>query len=404
MSRLRSTLALLVALATATSLASVAWAADSTTIQAESMTLSPAPAGSVIDDETASDGKALQMKSNSTATLSHTTTSVKEIVVVARGKWCFGPPSVTILVDDEAVLTTSVKPSTWTPFTIPVSLPAGNHTIAVRFDTDFNLLGCDRSVFLDKVTIVAGEGPPPPAASCANAPQRAGQPFADEFEGPAGTRPDPQAWSYELAGGKLQVNTNRTENAALDGNGNLAIHALKERIYVWPYGWFDYTSARLHTLDKFAICYGTLRARIKLPNGPGVKPAFFLLGTDIASAGWPAAGEIDIIDVADRLAGSGIHGTGFSLANRAPFDVTGDWHEFWMRWEPDKIVTGVDGHEIATYTPASLPQGAAWPFNDHPMFPLVGITIGGQGPPPDETTPFPATMLVDWIRYTPPSN
>ncbi|MGV0795023.1 family 16 glycosylhydrolase [Mycolicibacterium sp. XJ1819] len=402
--RLRSIFALLVALATATSLASVAWAADTTTVQADTMTLAPATAGEVIDDAAASGGKALQMRSNSVASIAVTTTVVKEIVVVARGKWCFGPPSMTVLVNDSPVRTESVKPTTWTPYSIPVSLSAGNHTIAVKFDTDFNLLGCDRSVFLDKVSIVAGEGPPPPPVTCQSSPQAATQPFADEFEGPAGERPNPQVWSYQTAGGNLQINTDKTENASLDGNGNLAINAIKERVYVWPYGWYDYTSARLHSLDKFAICYGTLRARMKIPNGQGVKPALFLLGTDIMSKGWPAAGEVDIIDSADRLSGSGMHGTGFSLANKAPFDVTGNWHEFWMRWEPDKIVTGVDNHEIATYTPASLPQGAVWPFNDHPMFPTFGVTIGGQGPPPNESTVFPATMLIDWIRYTPPSS
>ncbi|MGV0795024.1 glycoside hydrolase family 16 protein [Mycolicibacterium sp. XJ1819] len=226
-------------------------------------------------------------------------------------------------------------------------------------------------------------------------------PRADEFNGPAGAPPDPAMWSYQLTGGKLQVYTDSPRNASLDGNGNLAINVLRETIVVPPYPPFEYTSARVHTLGKFELCYGDLRARIRVPGATGLLPSFWLLGTDLPAVGWPRSGEIDIIDVAGYLAGSGLHAPGIDKADKAPFDVLNDWHEFWMRWEPDKIVTGVDGTEIATYTPDSVGPFGRWMFNNHPMFVILNVGVGGQAGPPDQTTQFPATMLVDWIRYTP---
>ncbi|MDT5019022.1 MAG: hypothetical protein QOD39_5182 [Mycobacterium sp.] len=227
--------------------------------------------------------------------------------------------------------------------------------------------------------------------------------MADEFNGPAGAPPNPQLWGYRLGGGLLEVNTDSPRNGSLDGNGNLAISALKETVVVPPFPPFDYTSASVQTLGKFELCYGNLSARIKIPSGKGLRPVFWLLGSDLPAVGWPSAGEIDIFDVADKLAGSAIHAPFFDAANKAPIDITDSWHEFSMHWEPDKIVTYVDDQQIATYTPASTLPFVPWIFNDHPMFVVLCVGVGGEanGGPPDNSTPFPATMLVDWMRYTP---
>jgi len=402
---LRSTFAALVAVVTVmTTFAPAASAAD-TTAEAESLTISPASAGRVLADAKASGGKSVQLRNNGSVSVSGTFPASTSITVVARAQYCWGYPSMTIKVDGQPVYTASVKFKAWTPYTANTTIPAGEHTVEVAFTNDFNLfLLCDRALFVDKVAVVGGTSAPPVSAACAEPPPSSAQPFFDDFDGPAGTKPNPAMWDYQLGQGYLEVNTNYERNASLDGTGNLTINALKERIYVPYYGWYDYTSARLHTLGKWEMCYGTLRARIKIPNGKGIRPSFYLMGTDVMQVGWPAAGELDIIDAADTLAGSGIHGTGFRTATKAPIEVTGDWHELWLRWERDRIVTGVDDYEIATYTPASLPSGAKWPFNDRPMFIIINVSVGGasQGGPPNSSTQFPSTMLVDWIRYTPP--
>jgi beta-glucanase (GH16 family) len=407
-SRLRSTFAAFVAIVMATvvaiPLAPVAAAAD-TSAEAETMTLSPPTAGKVVNDATASGGKAMQIKTNGEVSVNATLPASTKVSVVAKGLFCWVYPSMTIKVDGQAVKTVTVNKSTWTTYTADTAIPAGSHTISVAFTNDYNLLPlCDSALMVDKLSVVAGTVDPPAGATCADPPPSSTSPLVENFDGPANTPPNPALWSYMPGGGALQVNTDSVKNGSLDGNGNLTINALKEQVTVPGYGTYNYTSALLHTLDKFEMCYGTLRARVKVPNGKGMRPSFYLLGANALDVGWPAAGELDILDAADRLAGSGMHGTGFSLATQAPVEVTGDWHEFWMRWERDKVVTGVDNQEIATYTPASLPNGAQWPFNDHPMFVIFSLAVGGagQGGPPDSNTVFPATMYVDWLKYDPP--
>ncbi len=226
--------------------------------------------------------------------------------------------------------------------------------------------------------------------------------MTEDFNGPAGSPPDPSIWSNRLGGGYLEVQTDSPRNGSLDGNGNLAITALKETIVVPPYPPFEYTSAAFQTLGKWAICYGDLRARIRIPSGKGLRPTFWLMGTDLPAVGWPIAGEIDIIDVANKLAGSALHSPLFDKADKAPIDITDDWHEFWMHWEPNKIVMGVDGYTTSTAGPNSTLPFVPWIFNDHPMFVTIHMSVGGpeHGGPPDANT-LPATMLVDWMRYTP---
>lgn len=208
-------------------------------------------------------------------------------------------------------------------------------------------------------------------------------------------------WDYHLTGNPHQVDTDSPRNGSLDGNGNLAVTALKEEVVVPPHPAFQYTGAWMHTGGKFQICYGDLRARIKLPGGQGLRPTYFLMGADVAQVGWPAAGEIDIVDCASYLAGSAIHGPLIRKATKMPFNVFDEWHEFWLHWEPDKIVTGVDDTTVATYTPKSLLPFVPWIFNDRPMMIMLNVGVGKQAGMPDETTKFPATMLIDWIRYTP---
>jgi len=233
-------------------------------------------------------------------------------------------------------------------------------------------------------------------------------PLFEDFEGAAGTPPDPDTWSYLLgaggSNGQLQAFTNFPRNASLDGEGNLVITARQETITDPFGGTWNYTSAWLETDDKFEFTYGTVTARIDLPEGQGLHPTFWLLGSDYDEVGWPQAGEIDILDQFNDAAhaGSGLHGPGYyEVVTQAPIDVTDGFHEFWVRWEPDKITTGVDDITYAVYTPDSLPPGTPWTFNDRSMYVILDLAIGGQGGAPDATTQFPAEMVIDWIRYEP---
>jgi len=234
-------------------------------------------------------------------------------------------------------------------------------------------------------------------------PCQPGAPVSDDFDGPAGAPPNPQLWSYEVKANPQGAYTDSPRNASLDGKGNLAINALRETIVVPPFGEIPYTSARIHTLGKFEMCYGNLSARIKIPGGQGIHPTFWLLGTNLVQVGWPTAGEIDIIDAANgTIAGAGLHAPFVDFADKAPKDVFDGFHVYSLRWEPNKITMAMDGIDYATYTPDKLLPFTKWGFNDHPMFVVLNIAVGGAlVGPPNDTTPFPATMLVDWMRYTP---
>jgi beta-glucanase (GH16 family) len=230
------------------------------------------------------------------------------------------------------------------------------------------------------------------------------QTVVDNFSGPAGTLANPQLWNYQLGGGgtdgQLEAYTNSPRNASLDGDGNLAITAIREPINIPGFGTFDYSSAALNTHGHLDFCYGTVAARIKLPAaGRGLRPAFWLLGSDFATVGWPQCGEIDILDSALPMGGSSIHGAGgYDLPVLTPFDM--GWHEYALDWQRDKITTSIDGHVFASWTPGSLPPGATWTFNDHPMYVILNFAVGLGSLVPDASTPFPATMLVDSVRYT----
>jgi beta-glucanase (GH16 family) len=233
--------------------------------------------------------------------------------------------------------------------------------------------------------------------------------FADEFEGPAGTPPDPKRWTYDIGGdgwgnGQLEYNTNRVENVALDGKGCLAITARREK-----HAGNDYTSARIKTEGLFATRFGRVEASIKLPPGQGIWPAFWMLGTNAAEAGWPGCGEIDIMEYRGQFprdALATIHGPGYSGAGGIGKTLTlgeggfdKDFHVFTADWEPGKIVFSIDGIPYQTITREAVTPLGPWVFDDHPFFLILNVAVGGGFVgSPDATTPFPATMLVDYVR------
>ena len=241
--------------------------------------------------------------------------------------------------------------------------------------------------------------------------------FKDEFNGASGAGIDTSKWTAETGGGgwgnqEQQYYTNSTANAYLDGYGALVIKAVKLtpplNLSCW-YGPCQYTSARLITKGKFEQKYGRFEARIKIPRGQGIWPAFWMLGNNIDKVGWPQCGEIDIMENIGReptIVHGTIHGPGysgangisssFSLANNAAF--ADDFHVYATEWGANEIRFYVDGNLYKTITPANLPQGTTWVF-DHPFFMILNVAVGGAWPGnPDATTVFPQMMVVDYVR------
>jgi len=226
--------------------------------------------------------------------------------------------------------------------------------------------------------------------------------------------PDATIWGYDLGTGnsltgggwgnnELQYYTNRAENVKVE-NGYLLITAKKE-----SYNGSSYTSARLTTKGLFEQAYGRFEARIKLPYGQGIWPAFWLVGANIDEVGWPQCGEIDIMEYRGqeptKVLGT-VHGPGYSgenaisksyslLNNR--FDT--GFHIFGIEWGPNYINYYVDNVLYNQITPADVTGD--WVF-DHPFYIIINLAVGGNflGNPNSETV-FPQTMLVDYVRvYT----
>jgi beta-glucanase (GH16 family) len=154
---------------------------------------------------------------------------------------------------------------------------------------------------------------------------------------------------------------------------------------------------------------GRFEARIKLPVGQGIWPAFWLLGANFETVGWPDCGEIDIMEYRGQepniLHGS-LHGPGYSGGDAITQSYTlpgeegfnSDFHVFAVEWEPDTLRWFVDSTAYHVVTPVSLPRGGSWVF-DHPFFIILNVAVGGYfAGSPDATTTFPQTMLVDWVR------
>ena len=231
--------------------------------------------------------------------------------------------------------------------------------------------------------------------------------WSDEFDGAAGSAPNPANWNQETGAGgwgnnELQTYTNSRENSALDGNGNLVITARQD-------GNGGYTSARLTTANKVEPQYGRLEARIKIPRGQGIWPAFWMLGGQIDSGvPWPSSGEIDIMEnvgFEPHMVHGTLHGPGYSggagigaaYTHPQGWSFADDFHTFAIDWQPGRISWSVDGKVYQTRTTADV-GGNPWVY-DQPFFFLLNVAVGGNWPGyPDGTTQFPQQMVVDYVR------
>jgi len=230
--------------------------------------------------------------------------------------------------------------------------------------------------------------------------------FADEFEGARGTPPSAEKWRAEVGtdwgNQQLEYDTDRTENVALDGDGHLTITARRE-----SYRGQSFTSGRLSTEGLFAQTYGRFEARMKMPRGAGLWPAFWLLGADVQSAGWPECGEIDILELRGQTPDevrSTLHAPGYSGGESLGLDVTlerdlsQDFHRYSAEWTRDGFAFYVDDLRTFRVLRSELSPAAAWPF-DRPFFVILNLAVGGNYVgPPDDSTPFPQSLVVDYVR------
>ncbi|HEV7897611.1 MAG TPA: discoidin domain-containing protein [Planosporangium sp.] len=244
--------------------------------------------------------------------------------------------------------------------------------------------------------------------------------WSDDFNAPAGSRPDPNKWRADTGPGftgELQYYTDN-KSAYQDGTGNLALEARRE---VTPGSTCpndpvsnsttcQYTSARLNTYGAYSFTYGRVEARIKVSGTQGLWPAFWMLGENLYTgrAAWPDCGEIDIMEHVGRSPNqisSTLHAPAYFSNHSigAPYRVDSDaaagFHVYAVDWRPDRITFSVDGNDFFTVDKETTEKTRGpWVF-DHPFVLVLNNAIGGPFPgQPDARTVLPQRMLVDYVR------
>jgi beta-glucanase (GH16 family) len=221
--------------------------------------------------------------------------------------------------------------------------------------------------------------------------------WSDEFN--ADGLPNPAKWGYDLGAGgwgnnEAQYYTSRGDNAVVI-NGVLKINLKKE-----AYSGSNYTSARLLTKDKFSFKYGKVEARAKLPAGGGTWPAIWMLGSNIGTVGWPACGEIDIMEhlgndlnrIYTTLHYPGRSGGNANGSSRVISNATTEFHIYSLEWSPTEIKISVDDQVIHT-----VANTASLPFNQN-FFIICNVAMGGNFGGVIDPNVTSATMEIDYIR------
>ncbi len=258
--------------------------------------------------------------------------------------------------------------------------------------------------------------------------------WSDEFNGTAQQIPDPAKWTYDTGShdelgnrgwGDREVMTycspqganppgcdSHRPNAFLDGNGHLVLRAQRNPDGTW-------TSARITTRGLKEFQYGRIEARLKLPVGTGLWPAFWILGSNYLSTGWPASGSVTVaenVSLTERSNGLGPNVVRATLHGPRYFGFNGLWHDFKLPdggrvddgsfhtygiiWSPGMVQFYVDDPANIFFVQDSsdLPEGGEWVF-DHPFFLVMNLAVGGDWPGnPDASTQSPADMVVDYVR------
>jgi beta-glucanase (GH16 family) len=272
-------------------------------------------------------------------------------------------------------------------------------------------------LLLPIAVVLAGCGTSAPIVTSAQeipvsaAPVTGGMTFAEEFDGPFGGEPNQQRWIYDVGSvgwgtNESQFYTDRRENTALDGDGNLVItaHRTADRSHSCWNGPCEFSSGRLSTARKFTQRYGIFEARIKVPPGRAMLPAFWLIGDNIHDVGWPECGEIDIMEFPGKERGviyGSVHGPGYGRGGKYTLPdgraFSDDFHTFTLHWGPDGLAYSVDGVPYKKITPEDT-EGHRWAF-DRPFFIVVNLAVGGKWPGyPEPDAVFPQRMLVDYVH------
>ena len=273
-----------------------------------------------------------------------------------------------------------------------------------------------RILLLTMVAIVAAALPAPAHAQTWNLI------WSDEFNGASGTFPDTAKWNYDVgnnngwgngesefycvAGLNAAPCSAANPNVFMNGSGSLVIRARRDASGTW-------TSTRMLTSGKFSVQYGRIEARMRLVAANGLWPAFWMLGSNIGSVGWPTCGEVDIMEWVDNygpsVTSSTIHGPGYSGAGGIGVQTgfpngtrvdDANYHIYGVLWSPNQIqfyrdtITNI----TRTITPANIPAGTTWAYN-HPFFILLNQAVGGNWfAGPDGSTPAVNDVLVDYVR------
>ena len=356
----------------------VATAAASTpvpVVEAEKMTGS----GRVVSDRNASGRSALALSGPGTA--STTVTVPVSTALTIRAKAGAGSPNMTVSIDGVAVTTVVVSSTSYQDYTFAGTIAAGTHVISVSSANATSL----RKLYLDKISTTTDA-------------------IGDQFSGSNGSGASSTFWSTTLGTGWDPGVQNYTSGGAvLDGQGHLVLQATRGTNGAW-------TSGRIETANKLSLGYGTITARVKVPMGQGLWPAFWLTGADAATNGWPATGEIDVMELPSTTTTmySTLHGpiAGTTATQQAQVistlpDLSTGYHNYWVTHLPNKIIFGVDNQTLGTLTPADLAPGETWVYN-RPMSVLLNLAVGGSwAGAPDSTTPSTAQMLVDTLTFVP---
>jgi len=257
--------------------------------------------------------------------------------------------------------------------------------------------------------------PPPPPPTMV-------QVWSDEFDGPAGTAPDATKWTYDLGDGcpgvcgwgnnEKEFYRSDTSNIQLNGQGQLQIVArVAPAGLTCYYGPCRYTSAKITTRDRLFADQGRVEARIQLASGQGLWPAFWMLGKNIGSVGWPTCGEMDIMENhgSDTTSmSSAVHGPGYSgntpfVHAAQPAGGTTAYHVYALEWDTEQIRFYVDGVLHYTVRRSDTQRYGNWVF-DQQFYLILNLAVGGNfDHDPQSDAIFPATMLVDYVRVYKPS-
>lgn len=238
--------------------------------------------------------------------------------------------------------------------------------------------------------------------------------FADEFTGSAGAYPDGAKWNIEVNGNppnsEAQAYVKNPRNVSLNGQGQLELTALKE-----PSGSKQYTSGKVNSNGKFKQTYGRWEARIKLPEGTGFWPAFWMLGVNNGCGGWPGCGEIDIMENRGReamVSSSALHGPGYSgntpiaksytlpAASKSFFS---DYHLFSCEWDDQSVRFFVDTTLHYTVRKTDVQRYGNWVYN-RDFYAILNLAVGGHfdGMRLPAATSFPAKVMVDYVHVYKP--